>query len=628
MLIKTYMLGKLLNERYLVLKELGSGGFSTTYLCRDSSLPDDPICVVKFMSQHPDLSDAEVERLYLREAEILYKLKHPQIPTLLTRRIENEHRYLVIEYIEGDDLAQLLTQKQLSQRQIFSLLEGLFEVLKFIHSRQILHRDIKPSNLIWRHRDRKLVLIDFGSAIDLTRDQQAQRFGTHGYMPPEQQDDGNLTFRSDLYAAGITAIELLTGVSPGQLPRSPETGEFVLEPLLKQHRVPARLIEILTKLTRFQAKHRYANANQVLHDLKRLSRPQPAKSKKRNPIQHPVLRLLFAGILGAATLLAMGQGQVSLPESLQTLWEAILEPMPRQLLPAALQPPRLTVQPVRSVQTGLLEQLVGGNELITRDVEDRVTIWNWDGTKLAQIPARPRQDIRHMVLSPDGSRLALLYSQEIQVWSVPDGELKRTLPLPMRFVQAIALGRDGARLAMTDGQRVQIWDLRKPQLVQEIDARAWGDRITFLSYLPNNLLACGSPDYRLHLWDAGLGRRTQTFAGHQASVIQAQLSPNYQQLYTLGQDRLLTWDWQTRSIEQVFPPQSGGIVQLAASANHLVGLHSDGRLSLWNSSNGRLLDAHAPYSGLVAINGMGTGLAQSQNEQLTFYSINTNYGNP
>ncbi|MBD1853343.1 protein kinase [Cyanobacteria bacterium FACHB-502] len=625
------MLGKLLNERYLVLKELGSGGFSTTYLCRDSSLPDDPICVVKFMSQHPDLSDAEVERLYLREAEILYKLKHPQIPTLLTRRIENEQRYLVIEYIEGDDLAQLLTQKQLSQRQILSLLEGLFEVLKFIHSRQILHRDIKPSNLIWRHRDRKLVLIDFGSAIDLTRDHQAQRFGTHGYMPPEQQDDGNLTFRSDLYAAGITAIELLTGVPPGQLPRNPETGEFVLEPLLKQHRVPARLIEILTKLTRFQAKHRYANANQVLNDLKKLSRPQPAKPKSSNwIIQHPVLKLLFAGTLGATTLLAMGNGQVSLPGvPLQNLREAILELMPRQLLPAALQPPQLSVQPVRSVQTGLLEQVVGGNELITRDIEDQVTIWNWDGTKLIQLPARPRQDIQHMVLSPNGNRLALLYNQEIQVWSVPDGELKRTLPLPMRSMQVIALGINGARLATTDGQRIQIWDLRKSQLVQEIDARAWGDRITFLSYLPNNLLACGSPDHRLHLWDAGLGRRTQTFAGHQASVTQAQLSPNYQQLYTLGQDRLLTWNWQKRSIEQVFPLQSGAMIQLAASANFLVGLHSEGRLSLWNSNSGRLLDAHAPYSGLVAINGMGTSLAQSQNDQLTFYSINfTNYGNP
>jgi serine/threonine protein kinase len=621
------MLGKLLNERYLVLKELGSGGFSTTYLCRDSSLPDDPICVVKVMSKHPDLTDAEVERLYLREADILYKLnKHPQIPLLLTRRVENEQRYLVIEYIEGDDLAQL--QTRLSQRQLLALIEGLFEVLKFIHSRQVIHRDIKPSNLIWRRSDQKLVLIDFGSAIALPQDHQAQRFGTHGYMPPEQQDDGNLTFRSDLYAAGITAIELLTGVSPGQLPRSPETGEFVLEPLLKQHRVPARLIEILTKLTQFQAKHRYANANQVLQDLKKLSRPQPSKTKKHNwIIEHPVLSFLLAGTLGATTLLARGE-QVSLPGvSLQNFREAVLESMPRQLLPAALQPPRLTVQPLRSVQTGLLEQVVGGNELITRDIEDQVTIWNWDGTKLTQLPIRLRQDIKHMVLSPDGNRIALLYNREIEVWSVPDGELRRTLSMPMRSVQSIALGVDGARLALSDGQRAQIWDLRKLQLVQEIDARAWSDRITFLSYLPNNLLACGSPDFRLHLWDVALRRRTQTFAGHQATITQAQLSANHQQLYTLGQDRLLIWDWQNRAIEQVLPSQSGGLIQLTASTNFLVGLHSDGRLSLWNTNSGRLLDAHAPYSGLVALNGAGTGLAQSQNNQLTFYSINlTNYG--
>jgi serine/threonine protein kinase len=623
------MLGKLLNERYLILKQLGTGGFSTTYLCRDRSLPNDPICVVKVIEQnHPDLNDVEVERLFMREAQILYKLsKHPQIPLLLARRMENNERYLVTEYVEGDDLAQLTQQKRLPQKQALALIEGLFEVLKFVHSRQIVHRDIKPSNLIQRQSDLKLVMIDFGSAIDLTKPSEDQGFGTHGYMAPEQQD-GNPSIRSDLYAAGITAIELLTGVSPTQLLRHSQTGELELEPLLKLHRVPQRLQDILVKLTRFQAKERYANAAQVINDLKKLTKPQRRRQSSR--LNRPVLPVSIALTLGATTLTAIGTGQAQLPgQALQQLWETFTAAVPRSLLPGLLQPPQIDVALLQSVQTGLLEQVVGGSFLIARNVKDQVTIWDWSGNRLVELPSRANQDIHSMVLSPNGNRLALLYNQEIQIWSVPEGNLRRTLPIPATEVESMALGIDGATLAIANGQRIQIWDVRESRLTQNIDARAWGDRITFLSYLPNNLLVCGSPDHRLHLWEAATGRRTQTLAGHQADVTTAQLSANSQELYTLGQDRLLIWDWQTRTLNRALPPQSGSIVQLAAQKNgYLLGLHGDGRLTLWNELTGRLVDAKPPYAGLTTLNREGTRLVQSQNNQLNFYEISTHHALP
>jgi serine/threonine protein kinase len=187
------MIEKLLGNRYKVIKVLGSGGFSRTYIAQDMQRPGYPQCVVKqFQPANQDEAFLPVaRRLFYTEAETLEKLgKHDQIPRLLAYFEENEQFYLVQELIEGHPLSDELqpNQKQ-SEAYVIELLEDLLGILEFVHAQGAIHRDIKPSNLIRRTSDGKLVLIDFG-AVKAIRDRAGEAqvnqtvvIGTKGYMP-------------------------------------------------------------------------------------------------------------------------------------------------------------------------------------------------------------------------------------------------------------------------------------------------------------------------------------------------------------------------------------------------------------------------------------------------------------
>ncbi|MCS7031047.1 MAG: serine/threonine protein kinase [Gloeomargarita sp. SKYG116] len=268
--------GEKLAGRYVVVKTLGSGGFGTTYLARDTQRPGQPACVVKHLK--PDSQDEFVvttaRRLFNSEAEILEKLgKHDQIPSLLAYFEQDGEFYLVQEFIEGHPLSQEM-QKGVPwpQEKVVRLLADVLTTLDFVHRNGVIHRDIKPDNLIRRKSDGKLVLIDFG-AVKQIRDPQAaaqQRtgatvaIGTVGYAPAEQAQ-GKPQFASDIYSLGIVAICALTGKQPDQLESDPQTGELVWRPGVQ---VSHALGTVLDRMVRYHYSKRYANAGEVLAALR------------------------------------------------------------------------------------------------------------------------------------------------------------------------------------------------------------------------------------------------------------------------------------------------------------------------------------------------------------------------
>ncbi|MEA5564121.1 WG repeat-containing protein [Anabaena sp. UHCC 0399] len=270
------MIGYILRRRYKIIEKLGSGGFGETYLAEyPEDLPVSPKykCVIKRLTR-PQTPDLDTEERFKKEAAILFKLgkEHSQIPELYDFFEENKELYLVQERIEGHDLSYEIEQgKPWSEADVIQLLQDILEVLTFVHQNNVIHRDIKPLNLMRRYSDNKLVLIDFGIIKEIsTLGVNAQGkisstvpIGTRGYMPSEQFH-GHPRLCSDVYALGMTAIQVLTGVLPQELRIDPDTLEVVWR---EKAQVSDWLAEILTKMVRYNFSQRYADAGEALEAL-------------------------------------------------------------------------------------------------------------------------------------------------------------------------------------------------------------------------------------------------------------------------------------------------------------------------------------------------------------------------
>ncbi|PSB02546.1 protein kinase domain-containing protein [Merismopedia glauca] len=234
--------GVTLGDRYRIVRELGKGGFGQTYLAQDLNRFHE-LCVLKeFAPQvQGDYALQKSQELFEREAGVLYKLQHPQIPRfreLFRVAYQGEERlFLVQDYVDGQTYQALLnTRKQqgigFTEAEVVELFEDILPVLHYIHALWVVHRDISPDNLILRTQDRKPVLIDFGGVKEVAVRAELQyspaalagqstiiptRLGKAGYAPREQMQRGVVSAQSDLYALAATALALLTGKEPQEL---------------------------------------------------------------------------------------------------------------------------------------------------------------------------------------------------------------------------------------------------------------------------------------------------------------------------------------------------------------------------------------------------------------------------
>jgi eukaryotic-like serine/threonine-protein kinase len=286
------MLNQMLKGRYQIIQQLAQTLFGVTFLAEDTQRPGNPRCVVKKLEPHfDDEPRLEVaKRLFNQEAETLQKLgTHNQIPQLLAYFDDNQDFYLVQEYIEGHDLSQEIppTASKLSEPEVIKLLTEIIEVLEFVHQNDVIHRDIKPSNIRRRKSDNKIVLIDFGAVKRIPNLQLTQQgetkftvaVGTPGYMPAEQSA-GTPNFSSDIYAVGVICIQALTGIyfnNKGEMPRG-DNGELSW----REHtKVSPEFTEILEKMVRYDHRHRYLNAIELMSAITSLKKPQKSPSQKK-----------------------------------------------------------------------------------------------------------------------------------------------------------------------------------------------------------------------------------------------------------------------------------------------------------------------------------------------------------
>lgn len=295
--------GKLLRNRYRVLRVLGEGGFSKTYAAEDVDRLDAPCVIKQFFPQIQGTGQrTKAAEFFKEEAFRLYELgeNHTQIPRLLAYFEQGSSLYLVQEFIQGKTLLQELKQEAFSENQIRQLLIDLLPVLDFVHSRNVIHRDIKPENIIRRDSDGKPVLIDFGGAKQVTQTsvaRQATVIYTMGYAPTEQMA-GFACHASDLYAFGVTCVRLLTQCLPiqnlyGDIDDSlydAMNARWLWQDFLQQKGIiiSDELSNVLDKLLKHLPSERYQSAAEVIRDLK-ISAPQNLVTFQPEPVPLPPL---------------------------------------------------------------------------------------------------------------------------------------------------------------------------------------------------------------------------------------------------------------------------------------------------------------------------------------------------
>ncbi len=466
--------GDELHDRYTIEAPMASGGMAAIFRAKDS-LKDRQVAIKELRMDHlpADPAPAEVEgtrqrpsagltrqealKQFKREAQILCKLHHPNLPEVDDYFVYEDRGYIVMTLIIGRDLLEVLSaHSPLAESQLLAWLPQILSALEYCHQQKIFHRDLKPENILLT-AEGHLYIVDFGIAKSLALSGEGTTVGargiTPGYSPPEQYSSLNATdARSDLYALGATLYHLLTGLLP---PESVvrQAGTLLITPRSLNPLISERMEKLILHCMELEQSRRPSSAGEIQSDLSEWSTPAP---------QSIAYRVTAAP--GSA------------------IRESISAPVTRQ-------PAGGPGNPASAARAG---------EPLTRGEFNPQMI-----SRLKEIP-NPDGAIRHLAFAASGRTLASAAAGAtiLRLWSFEPHESDQTLAGFSNPIGGLAFSRVGRSLAVCaeDGS-ILLWNLDQPGR----DPRAISGRASTcldLDFSPaHSLLACADADGRLRIYD-------------------------------------------------------------------------------------------------------------------------------
>jgi WD40 repeat protein len=527
-----------LGDRYHLIRLLGQSRFTRTFLAVDTVEPEPDFsqpssvirqCVIRQFLPQTDGVKQQAIAQFQQEIQALKILgHHPQIPALWDAFEQDGQFYLVQEFVEGDSLAKIV-QKQgsFSETQIWQILNDLLPVLQFIHQHQIIHRDIQPENIIYRSNELP-VLTDFGSAkiVTTTSDFQPDQIGSPEYIAPEQTR-GEAVFASDLYSLGVTCIYLLTQVSPFDL-YDVTIDRWVWQDYLtpthpSTQTISHRLIKILDKLIQNSVNLRFQSAEAVMQAIAKNPILQTCAVVKSAPaaLFYPTATLI--GHTDSITSVAIHPNGEILASASDDKTIGLWNIFTSQLITTL------------SGHTGGVSSIAfspNGKLLASASHDKTIRIWDLTTTQILLTLRGHTAAVKSVCFAPNGQILASgSWDKTIKLWHVASGAELCTLVGHGLQVSAVAFSPDGKLLASASFDRtVRLWKLNisdfnisnlatiNPQLDRTLSGHTWAVNAVAFS-ADGNLLATGSSDNTIRLWETNTGQLLHQLDKHSWSVV-------------------------------------------------------------------------------------------------------------
>jgi serine/threonine protein kinase len=278
--------GQILDERYRVLSRLGAGGMGSVWLAEDLLL-ERRVALKELVPHARTIGLAESRARALVEARAMARVRHRSIVRIHDIFFVGEDPWIVMEYISGRSLADMIRGKRLDERDVAAIGMSVLQGLRAVHAARIVHRDIKPANIL-ADSDGSVFLVDFGIAKiagDMPLTSQTKIVGTTEYMAPERLLGKSATPASDLWSLGVTLYYALEGCSPfaGEDLHSIITAILNRDPVSPARK--GRLADILLKLLCKEPSER-PQAADVIGKLEPIIRRQQPDSLCSSPAKN------------------------------------------------------------------------------------------------------------------------------------------------------------------------------------------------------------------------------------------------------------------------------------------------------------------------------------------------------
>lgn len=592
---------------YELLEEIAQGGMGVVYKARQKSL--DRIVAIKMLLFGPLASQAVIRRFRV-EAVAAGGLHHPNIVAIHEVGIHDGQHFLVMDYVDGPNLATVVQNQPLLPRRAASYAKTVAEAIEYAHHCGILHRDLKPSNVLIGKNDAPRVT-DFGLARRMEGDSSltvsGQPLGSPSYMPPEQAAprQGKVSARSDVYGLGATLYHLLTGHPPFQGDSLAHTLDQVLHrdpvsPRLLNPRVPQDLETICLKCLQKDPERRFATARELADELDRHLKGEPIRSRPVGSVgklwrfcrRKPALSGLAAAFLFLLLVVAIGspitawrirKSELALSENLYAADMKLVELAlaegnwghARSLLQAHV--PAKGKKDLRGFEWGYFNRLAKGDQLNSISAH----------SKMAST----------IVFSPDGQTVATAgFDGMIKFWEYPSFRLISEISLPGERFVSLTFRSDGQLLAATtESLQAYIWQLAPRQLLAKLPGH-W-NYATFARSGPN-LALCGGRVWGdgeglLRVWDSARQQDVRTWPEAGSRV---DWSPDGKRLFSGPvKDGIACYDLETGASGRMSDAGSRLLSIACSPDGKLVAASTVGTLQpvhdihLWDAATGRLI---------------------------------------
>ncbi|PZU98926.1 MAG: hypothetical protein DCE90_03730 [Pseudanabaena sp.] len=598
--------GNLLGGRFRVVQMLGDEVYGQTYLVEDTIATAMPRWIAKSfcLINKTNLQLDWARSLFQNQVPKLQQLsdRSNDFPKITTYFEQEEEFYIVEEAINGTRLSdEIATGRLYSESEVVNFLRQLLSSLHTAHQDNMVHGDINPCNLIRRKQETMgsfsnshFVLTNFAilKGVYATAAQNGVILGTPSYTPYEQAI-GEFTPSCDIYALGLTAIQLLTGLHPSQLVRRVDLN--LLDWQMGANIRP-ELAQILNRMVKHYPEERYQSAREVLYDLDGIGFSSESSD-------FPIPNVTIATntnrwVLSILCLAGIGLGAI-----------AFQQYFPKWNL-AGLNPPvTSSVQPDKKINYTERLNLKGhsgwvrsvaffpnGFSFASGSYDRTLRLWNVSnnqsfGTLSNHLGSV--SGINAIAVHPNGNTFATAcIDKSIKLWNFRSGQPVRNLESHDGQVYSVAYSPDGKLLASASAdQTIKIWDWRKGEPIKTFTGHQ--DKVVSLAFAPDGkTIASASSDKSIRLWDLKTGKVTLTISGHTSPVNAIAFSPDGKMLASGSQDETVKiWDAKTGKVIYSLTGHQGGVLAVAFNrdGSAIASGGVDQKIYLWNVKTGQII---------------------------------------